>query len=330
MAVLIIAEAGVNHNGSLETAKQMAAAAKKAGADVVKFQTCIPKEVASRFAPKADYQKQQTGSSESQLEMIRKLHFDFESHRHLKCYCEQIGIQYLSTAFDLPSVDFLVELDLAMHKIPSGEITNLPYLEKLAQTGLPLLLSTGMCEMEEISEALAVLRKNGAGPVTLLHCNTQYPTPDGDANVLAMNALRDFGCPVGYSDHTSGIDADIAAVALGACVIEKHFTLDKNMPGPDQKASLSVEELTAMCSAIRRTEQLLGKAEKHITASELPNRAVARKSIVANRAIIAGETFTTENLGVKRPGYGISPMHWYEVLGQKAKRDFQPDELIEL
>lgn len=331
MKTLIIAEAGVNHNGSLELAKKMALEAKNAGADMVKYQTAVPELVISRFAEKADYQKEQTGDSETQLEMVRRLHFGFDSHRQLAAYCSEIGIQYLSAAFDLPSVEFLATLDLPLIKVPSGEITNLPYLEAVARQHKPVLLSTGMCELGEIAAALGILNRGGAGEVTLLHCNTQYPTPDEDANLSALAELRDtFNCPVGYSDHTRGTEADVAAVALGATVIEKHFTLDKNMEGPDHKASLDVQELREMVAAVRRTEQLLGCGHKQVSASERPNLAIARKSIVAARPIAAGEVFTAENLTMKRPGDGISPMRWYEVLGRTAERDFGADEKIAL
>lgn len=331
MKTLIIAEAGVNHNGSLQLAKKMALAAKQAGADIVKYQTAVPELVISRFAQKADYQKAATGDGESQLDMVRRLHFGFDAHRELKEYCDSIGIQYLSAAFDLPSVEFLASLDLPLIKVPSGEITNLPYLEAVARQHKPVLLSTGMCELGEIAAALGILNRGGSGEVTLLHCNTEYPTPDTDANLRAILELRDnFNCPVGYSDHTRGTEADVAAVALGARVIEKHFTLDKQMEGPDHKASLDFDELCEMVSAVRRTERLLGSGHKHVSASERPNIAVARKSIVAKRAIRAGEVFSAENLTVKRPGDGISPMHWYEVLGRTAVRDFGEDEKITL
>lgn len=331
MPVLLIAEAGVNHNGSLALAKQMALAAKNAGADIVKYQTAVPELVISKFAQKADYQKDTTGDGETQLEMVRRIHFDFDSHRELAAYCAKIGIQYLSAAFDLPSVDFLASLDLPMVKVPSGEITNLPYLELVAKQGKPVLLSTGMCELPEIATALGVLHRGGAGEVTLLHCNTEYPTPDEDANLRAICDLRDtFNCPVGYSDHTRGTEADVAAVALGAVVIEKHFTLDKTMEGPDHKASLDVAELTEMVKAVRRTEALLGNGHKQVSASERKNIAIARKSIVAAKTIRAGELLTADNLTVKRPGDGISPMRWYEVLGTKAARDFAEDEQITL
>ncbi len=331
MSILIIAEAGVNHNGSLECAKEMALAAKKAGADIVKYQTAVPEQVVSRFAEKADYQKQQTGSEESQLEMIKKIHFGFEEHRQLKEYCDEIGIRYLSTPFDLDSIDFLATLDMPVWKIPSGEITNLPYLEKVAALKKPLILSTGMSMLSEIEDALAVLEENGCEDVTLLHCNTEYPTPMEDVNLLAMRDLEEqFALPVGFSDHTLGIEADIAAAALGACVIEKHFTLDKTLEGPDHQASLEPDELKAMVRAIRNIEKALGTGEKHVTPSEAKNRPIARKSIVAKRAIKKGEVFTAENLTTKRPGDGISPMRWYDVLGKEASRDFAEDEKISL
>ena len=331
MSILIIAEAGVNHNGSLAMAKQLADAAKAAGADIVKFQTAKPELVISRFAEKAEYQKAETGEAESQLEMCKRIHLTFDEHARLKEYCDSIGIAYLSTPFDLDSIDFLEQLGTPLWKVPSGEITNLPYLEKIAATKKPVILSTGMSVLSEIEDALSVLEDGGAGPITLLHCNTEYPTPIEDANLLAMQDLREqFGLPVGYSDHTAGIEADIAAAALGAVVIEKHFTLDKALPGPDHKASLSPEELTAMVAAVRKTELALGDGRKHVTESEAKNKPIARKSILAKRDIKKGETFTPENLTVKRPGDGISPMRWYDVLGKTAKRDFAEDEKIEL
>lgn len=331
MSILIIAEAGVNHNGSLAMAKQLAGVAKAAGADIVKFQTAKPELVISRFAEKAEYQKAETGEAESQLEMCKRIHLTFDEHAQLKEYCDSIGIAYLSTPFDLDSIDFLQQLGTPMWKVPSGEITNLPYLEKIAATKKPVLLSTGMSMLSEIEDALTILEDGGAGPITLLHCNTEYPTPIEDTNLLAMQDLREqFGLPVGYSDHTAGIEADIAAAALGAVVIEKHFTLDKALPGPDHKASLSPEELTAMVAAVRKTELALGDGRKHVTESEAKNKPIARKSILAKRDIKKGETFTPENLTVKRPGDGISPMRWYDVLGKTAKRDFAEDEKIEL
>ena len=331
MPVTIIAEAGVNHNGDLQMAKQMALAAKECGADIVKFQTAVPELVVSKFAEKAAYQKQTTDAAESQLDMVRKLHFDFAAHKELKEYCDSIGIQYLSAPFDIPSVRFLGTLNLPLLKIPSGEITNLPYLEEVARLRVPVLLSTGMSNLNEITDALGVLDDGGCPEATILHCNTQYPTPYGDANLTAMIELfEQFGLPVGLSDHTPGWECDVAAAVLGAQVIEKHFTLDKSLPGPDQKASLDPAEFKAMVDAVRHTEAALGDGKKHVTDSEAPNKAVARKSIVAARPIQAGEEFTADNLTTKRPGDGISPMRWYQVLGQRAKRDFEEDEKIEL
>ncbi len=330
MSVLIIAEAGVNHNGDLARARQMALAAKRAGADIVKYQTAVPERVASRFAEKAAYQKQTTGGGESQLDMIRRLHFGFDAHRELKKYCDEIGIVYLSSAFDLPSIDFLAEMRPAMWKVPSGEITNLPYLEKVAAQCAPVLLSTGMSTLPEIEDALSVLEENGAGAITLLHCNTQYPTPFEDANLLAMCELREvFGLAVGYSDHTPGLTCPVAAAALGATVLEKHFTLDKTLPGPDHAASLDAGELTEMVRAVRQCEAALGSGEKAVSQSEAPNRDIARKSIVAARFIGKGEVFTEANITTKRPGSGLSPMRWHAVLGQTAARDYEEDELIE-
>ena len=285
MPVTIIAEAGVNHNGSLEMAKEMARAAKECGADIVKYQTAVPELVVSKFAEKAEYQKQTTDAAESQLEMIRKLHFSFEAHKELKEYCDSIGIQYLSAPFDIPSVRFLGTLGLPLIKMPSGEITNLPYLEEMAKLHTPVLLSTGMSTLDEITDALGVLDDGGCPEVTVLHCNTQYPTPYEDANLTAMLELYEqFGLPVGLSDHTPGWECDVAAAVLGAQVIEKHFTLDKSLPGPDQKASLDPAEFKAMVNAVRHVEAALGDGHKHLTASEAPNKAIARKSIVAARA----------------------------------------------
>jgi len=329
--VMIIAEAGVNHNGDLELAKKMALTAKECGADAVKYQTAVPELVISMYAPKAEYQKETTGDKESQLEMVRKLHFDFESHRKLKEYCDSIGILYLSSPFDIPSVEFLATLDLPCMKVPSGEITNYPYLVAVGKTKLPVILSTGMSVPEEIEDAVRVLKENGAGEITILHCNTEYPTRYEDANLGAMLWLREhFGCPVGLSDHTKGYECDVAAAALGATVIEKHFTLDRNMEGPDQKASLEPKELAEMVQAVRNIEAAMGSGVKAVSASEAKNKPIARKSIVAARAIHKGEILSEENLTTKRPGNGINPMRWNEVLGTKAVRDFEPDELIEL
>lgn len=312
-------------------AREMALKAKECGADMVKYQTAVPELVISRFAPKAEYQKKTTGENESQLEMVRRLHFDFDAHRELKKYCDSIGILYISSPFDIPSVRFLGTLNLPAIKVPSGELTNLPYLEEVGKTKTPVILSTGMSTLNEIEDAVDILEGSGCPDITLLHCNTQYPTPYEDANLTAMITLcEQFGMPVGLSDHTNGWECDVAAVALGATVIEKHFTLDKSLPGPDQRASLNPEELAAMVSAVRHTEAALGSGKKRVTGSELENKTIARKSIVASRPIKKGETFTADNLTTKRPGDGISPMQWYNVLGQNAKRNFAEDEKIEL
>lgn len=330
MSITIIAEAGVNHNGSMELAKKMVEKAKEAGANYIKFQTFQPEKLVSKYADKAEYQKKTTGNGESQLEMLKKLALTQEDFCELKDYCEQVGIGFISTPFDLESIDFLESLDVDFWKIPSGEITNLPYLIKIAKTGRPIVMSTGMCQMEEIEDALTWLKNSGAGEITLLHCNTQYPTPMEDVNLYAMQSLkRQFRLSVGYSDHTQGIEVPIAAAALGATVIEKHFTLDQTMEGPDHRASLEPEELAAMVRSIRNIEKALGSGEKGVTPSEMKNRAVARKSIVAAGSIQKGELFTEVNLTVKRPGNGISPMSWFEVLGKTAKRDYFEDELID-
>lgn len=331
--VVIIAEAGVNHNGDYELAKKLVVAAKEAGADYVKFQTAVPEKVISRYAKMADYQKENIGIEESQLEMCKKIHLKLTDYAPLKHYCDEVGIRFISTPFDLDSIGVLCDLDMDFWKIPSGEITNYPYLLKIARMGMPIVMSTGMCEMKEIGMALDLLCENGMKMenITLLHCNTEYPTPMEDVNLLAMNAIAErFGVNVGYSDHTKGIEVPIAAVALGATVIEKHFTLDRNMEGPDHKASLEPDELKAMVSAIRNIEKALGSAEKKVSDSERKNITIARKSIVAARNIKSGEVLTEENITVKRPGTGISPMQWENVLGTVAIRDFAEDELIEL
>lgn len=327
----IIAEAGVNHNGDIKLAKKLVDVAKRAGADAIKFQTFKAENLVSKVAQKADYQKKATGSDESQLEMVKKLELSFHDFKELKKYCEKKELLFLSTPFDLDSIGFLKSLEIPIYKVPSGEITNLPFLMKIAQIGKQVIMSTGMSDLNEVAFALDVLRKNGAGIITLLHCNTQYPTPFKDANIKAMITLKQrFGVAVGYSDHTLGIEASIAAVALGATVIEKHFTLNKNMNGPDHKASLDPQELKAMVKAIRNIEVAIGDGIKRPSESEIPNREIARKSIVARRNIIKGEVFDEDNLAVKRPGNGISPLKWFEVLGKKAKQDFCEDELIEL
>lgn len=330
-SVLIIAEAGVNHNGDIKLAYEMVKAAKKAGADVIKFQTAKPELVISRFAEKAEYQKQATGNEESQLEMCKKIHLKFDDYIPLKQYCEEIGIKFLSTPFDLESIEFLDKLGCDLWKIPSGEITNYPYLRNIARTGKPIILSTGMCNMEEIREAVSLLKENGAGEIRLLHCTTEYPTPYSDVNLNAMNTMKkEFGLDVGYSDHTVGIEIPIAAVAMGATIVEKHFTLDKNMQGPDHKASLEPHELETMVKSIRNIQLALGDGQKKVANSEKKNIAVARKSIVAKIDIKKGEVFTENNITTKRPGTGISPMSWNDVIGKVATRDFGEDELIEI
>ncbi len=332
-SVIIIAEAGVNHNGNYELAKKMVVAAKEAGADYVKFQTAIPELVMSRFAPKAEYQLNTTDEAESQLEMARAIHLTVDKYKPLKAYCEEVGIQFLSTPFDMVSIDVLAELDMDYFKIPSGEITNYPYLKKIGQLGKPVIMSCGMSELDEISAAIDVLVEAGVkrDEIIILHCNTEYPTPYSDVNLRAMQTIgKALNVKVGYSDHTNGIEVPVAAVALGAVVIEKHFTLDNTMEGPDHKASLEPDELKAMVDSIRHIEAALGSQDKHVTDSERKNMIVARKSILAAREIKAGEVFTEENLIVKRPGNGISPMRWNEVIGQTAKRNFSEDELIEL
>lgn len=331
---LIIAEAGVNHNGSIELAKQLVDKAVETGVDYIKFQTFKTEKLVAKSAQMASYQKKNIGTDDnSQFAMLKKLELSPSQHEELMTYCKEKGIKFFSTAFDLDSIDYLHSLNLGLWKIPSGEITNYPYIKKIAQYGEPVIVSTGMCEMRDIENAVATLLKWGTKKedIIILHCNTEYPTPYQDVNLKAMDAIRErFGVEVGYSDHTKGIEVPIAAVALGATVIEKHFTLDRNMEGPDHKASLEPDELKAMVSAIRNIEQAIGDGIKKVTDSEKGNIAVARKSIVAARDIKSGELFTEENLTVKRPGTGISPMRWEEVIGQVAKRDFSEEELIEL
>lgn len=353
-SVYIIAEAGVNHNGSLDLAKKLIDVAVEAGADAVKFQTFKADTLVSKKAEKADYQKQATSEDESQYEMIKKLELDEDAHRLLIDYCKNSGIQFLSTPFDLVSVDLLARtFNLPCIKIPSGDITNAPLLLKIAQTGKPVILSTGMSTLGEIEDALGVLAFGYLGnsepsiaafraaycsaqgqmcllnKVTLLHCTTEYPAPIIDVNLKVMDTLKNaFALPVGYSDHTEGIAVPIAAVARGAVVIEKHFTLDRTLPGPDHKASLEPTELSQMVRSIRDVEQALGVGTKHPTPSELKNTAVARKSLVAARTIEAGELFTAENIAIKRPGNGLSPMQYWELLDRMATRFISADEEI--
>jgi N,N'-diacetyllegionaminate synthase len=324
--VFIIAEAGVNHNGSLELAKKLVAMAFEAGCDAVKFQTFKAENVVSKNAQKAEYQKNTTGSDETQLEMVKKLELSFDSFKEISQYCQSKGIMFLSTPFDLESIDFLASLEMPIFKIPSGEITNLPYLRKINSLQKKVILSTGMSTLDEIEEALKVLQNC---EVALLHANTQYPTPIEDANLLAMKTLKDkFGIEIGYSDHTLGIEISIAAVAMGASVIEKHFTLDKNLEGPDHKASLEPDELKQMVQSIRNIETAFGNGQKIPSKSETPNIEIARKSIVAKIVIKKGEKFSENNLAVKRPAKGISPMKWDEIIGTVAQKDYEEDELI--
>ena len=329
--VCIIAEAGVNHNGRIDLAKEMIRLAKDAGVDYVKFQTFRPQNLVSKFAEKAEYQKISTGSEESQLKMLEKLTLSDEDYFSLKSYCDEQQIGFISTPFDLDSIAFLEQINMDFWKIPSGEITNLPYLEAIGRTGKKVVLSTGMSEIGEVQEAISVLEKNGTKEIILLHCNTQYPTPFQDVELLAMTDLKKkTGKRVGYSDHSLGIEVPIAAAALGAEVIEKHFTLDRSMEGPDHLASLEPEDLKNMVKAIRNIEQALGSGVKKVSSSEMENKNIARKSIIAKCNIQKGEVFTEENLTTKRPGNGISPMKWYEILGKKATRDFSEDELIDI
>lgn len=335
--IYIVAEIGCNHNGNKELAKKMVSEAKKCGVDAVKFQIFKAKELISVYAPKAEYQKKTTGESGTQLEMTAKLELSQDEFLELKEYATSVGLDVFSTPFDLEAVSFLESTGQKLWKIPSGEITNLPYLERIGSIcgkGKKVILSTGMATIEEIQACIDVLRKRGTVPenITILHCNTEYPTPDEDVNILAINDLK--ACfpkhKIGFSDHSVGYLAALGAAALGINLIEKHFTLDKNMPGPDHKASATPEELKALVDKVRRLEAMLGSGRKIVTDSEKKNRVVARKSIVAQKPIAVGERFTSENITCKRPGSGISPMQWYQVLGKTAEKSFQPDELIEL
>ena len=327
---IIIAEVGVNHNGSLKMAKELVDVAKACGADIVKFQTARLDSLVSKAAYMADYQKKNIGFEVSQKEMLSKLLLSFDNFVELADYCKQKGIEFLSTPFDIESIFFLNKLQ-DKWKVPSGEITNYPYLVEIGKTNKPVILSTGMADVDEIADALAVLKKYGTTDITLMHCTTDYPAPIKDVNLNSMNTLKErFGFPVGYSDHTSGIEIDLAAVAMGATIIEKHFTLDRNLSGPDHKASLEPDELKAMIDGIRKVELALGSKEKLPSEAEKKNRLVARKSIVAKRSIKADEVFSEDNITTKRPGTGINPMRWNEVIGKKAVRDFEEDDLIEL
>jgi N,N'-diacetyllegionaminate synthase len=329
--VVIIAEAGVNHNGDIQIAKTLIDVAAQAGADFVKFQTFKTERIVTQTAAKARYQKVTTGATESQYEMLKRLELSDEMHHELFDHCQEASIQFLSTGFDIESIDFLLSLGQSLIKVPSGEITNLPYLRHIGSRRLPVILSTGMSTMEEIGDALAVLSSAGLTKdmVTVLHCTTEYPTPLGEVNLHAMQSIRDsFGVAVGYSDHTVGIEVSIGAVALGATLIEKHFTLDRALPGPDHQASLNPDELHAFVTGIRNIEIALGTSEKTPTASEVANRNVARKSLVASREIHKGDVFSEDNLTAKRPGTGISPMNWDRLIGSSATRSYLPDEEI--
>ena len=330
---IIIAEAGVNHNGDLSLAKKLIDVAADAKSDYVKFQTFTADELVSKNTEKAEYQKAQTETSESHYEMIKKLELSFKSHIELIDYCDKKNIKFLSTPFDIKSIDLLVSLDLDFIKIPSGEITNYPYLRHIAACGKPIIMSTGMASLDEIKTAIKTLVYNGfdESNLSLLHCNTEYPTPFCDVNLSAMKTIRNkLNVPVGYSDHTIGIEVPIAAVAMGATIIEKHFTLDRSLPGPDHAASLEPEELKMMIEKIRNIEQVLGSGIKKPSPSEAKNIPIARKSIVAKLNIKEGDLFNENNITTKRPGLGLSPMEWNSVIGKKAKKDFKHDELIEL
>jgi N,N'-diacetyllegionaminate synthase len=329
--VFIIAEAGVNHNGDINIAKKLVDAAVGAGADAVKFQTFRAEKLVCRDAKKAAYQMETTDRSESQLDMLKKLELTPAMHEELIAYCKKKEIMFLSSPFDIESLEYLVQLGMEVIKIPSGEITNYPYLKAVGETGKKVIISSGMSTLAEARAAVKVLKDHGSRDITMLHCNTQYPTPYEDVNLKAMLTLRDeLGIEVGYSDHTKGIEVPIAAAALGAVVVEKHFTLDRNMEGPDHKASLEPDELKAMVAAIRNIEKALGNGIKEPSKSEKRNIEIVRKSIVAKCDISKGELFTEDNLTTKRPGTGISPMRWNDVVGRIATKNFKEDDLIEL
>ena len=329
--IFIIAEAGVNHNGNIEIARKLVDEAILAGADAVKFQTFKAENLVCKDAKKAAYQMETTDSSESHFDMLKKLELTPEMHRELIKYCAEKDIMFLSTPFDIDSLHYLTECGIEIIKIPSGEITNYPYLREVGRTGKPVILSSGMSRLEEIQDAINVLREYGSSEITVLHCNTEYPTPYVDVNLKAMLTIKEkLGVDVGYSDHTPGIEVSVAAAALGAAVVEKHFTLDKNMEGPDHKASLEPDELREMIRQIRNIEAALGNGQKVPSDSERKNIEIVRKSIVAKRDIKQGDVFTEDNLTTKRPGSGICPMRWNEMIGQKAVRDFAADELIEI
>ncbi|MDA0345648.1 MAG: N-acetylneuraminate synthase [Proteobacteria bacterium] len=331
--VYIIAEAGVNHNGDFQLAKKMIEVAKESGVDAIKFQIAVPELVMTKWASKADYQKINTGSKETQLEMVKKLHLALSDYASLKDYCDELGITFLATAFDQPSFEVLKSMGVDTYKIPSGEVNNLPYLRMHCEKDIMIILSTGMADMTEVREALSVLMKGGVNKknITILHCNTEYPTPMSDVNLKAMTKIKDeLNIDVGYSDHTRGIEVSIAAVALGAKCIEKHFTLDRTLPGPDHVASIEPDELALMVRSIRNIQAAIGgSGDKIPSESEKKNIPIARRSIVASRTIKKGEMFTVDNITTKRPATGLSPMLWDEVIGNIALRDYVEDDLIE-
>ncbi len=332
MKTFIIAEAGVNHNGSLSSAIEMVKVARNCGADAVKFQTFIAEEEISKFAPKASYQKKTTNKNETQLDMVKKLELNKKDHIKILNECDKQGIEFMSSPFDIKSVELLKELKLKRFKVPSGEITNLPLLEKIGGAGKPVIISTGMSNIKEIDEAINILTENGVKrkKISILHCNTEYPTPMRDVNLLAINTLsKRYNLQIGYSDHTKGIEVSIAAVALGAQIIEKHFTLDKSLPGPDHSSSLEPDELKRMVNSIRNIESSFGDGIKKPTLSEKKNIDIARKSIVAKKNIKKNEIFSENNITTKRPGNGISPMRWHYYLGKRSNRNYKKDELIQ-
>lgn len=330
MGVYIIAEAGVNHNGSIELAKKLVEKAKEAGADCVKFQTFSSENLVTSDALKADYQKKNTDDT-TQLQMLKKLELTYDEFKQLKDFCNEVDIDFISTPFDIESVDFLSKIDMKFWKIPSGEITNLPYLEKISRTGKPIILSTGMCNLQEVKDAIRILENGACKDISILHCTTEYPAPFSECNLNVLETLKkELKKEVGYSDHTKGILAPIIAVAKGAQIIEKHFTLDRNMDGPDHAASLEPAELKEMIDNIRLAEKMLGDGIKRSMTSENSNRLIVRKSIVAKCEIKKGEKLTEDNMTTKRPGTGISPMRWYEIVGTRAVRDYKKDDLITL
>ncbi|HEM6191056.1 TPA: N-acetylneuraminate synthase [Streptococcus suis] len=328
--VYIIAEIGCNHNGDFNLAKKMVDVAVSCGVDAVKFQTFKADLLISKYAPKAEYQKATTGEADSQLEMTRRLELSFDEYLELRDYCSEKGVDVFSTPFDMESLDFLISTDMPVYKIPSGEITNLPYLEKIGQQGKKVILSTGMAVMDEIHQAVKTLQENGTSDISILHCTTEYPTPYEALNLNVLHTLKqEFpDLTIGYSDHSIGSEVPIAAAAMGAELIEKHFTLDNDMPGPDHKASATPDILAALVKGVRIVEKSLGKFEKEPEEVEVRNKIVARKSIVAKTPIKKGDVFTEENITVKRPGNGISPMEWYNVLGQVSEHDFDVDQNI--